>query len=133
MIARHKIAIGVALGLIPLLALLFAFDPAQCRLFPSCLFHLTTGLHCPGCGATRAIHHLLHGHLLEAFRLNALATLLAPALLGALLWERLSRNSARPWSLSRISPALIWTLLSVVLLFGVVRNIPFFPFTVMAP
>ena len=30
--------------------------------FP-CLFHLVTGLYCPGCGGTRAVRYLLHGQL----------------------------------------------------------------------
>lgn len=35
--------------------------------FPPCLFHLTTGYYCPGCGGTRAITALLRGRLLSSF------------------------------------------------------------------
>ncbi|MGN8773207.1 DUF2752 domain-containing protein [Candidatus Weimeria sp. HCP3S3_B5] len=27
-----------------------------------CIFHEVTGLYCPGCGGTRALRFLLHGH-----------------------------------------------------------------------
>lgn len=31
-----------------------------------CLFHSLTGYYCPGCGGTRAVTSLLHGHVLES-------------------------------------------------------------------
>ncbi|RDY32202.1 DUF2752 domain-containing protein [Lachnotalea glycerini] len=38
-------------------------------LFP-CLFHKLTGLYCPGCGGTRSVHALLHGHPLVSLQYN---------------------------------------------------------------
>lgn len=32
-----------------------------------CVMHTLTGLYCPGCGGTRAVLSLLHGHFLESF------------------------------------------------------------------
>lgn len=34
--------------------------------FP-CLFHLLTGLYCPGCGGTRAVRLFLKGELIKSF------------------------------------------------------------------
>ena len=31
-----------------------------------CLFRLLFGIYCPGCGGTRSVNALLHGHLLES-------------------------------------------------------------------
>src|SRR5947208_1463571 len=53
-------------------AIFFLFDPARVAIFPPCLFHQFTGLDCPGCGAQRALHQLLHGNVIAALRLNAM-------------------------------------------------------------
>src|SRR5688500_12139151 len=49
---------------------LYTFAPTAYRFYPKCAFFALTGLQCPGCGITRALHHLLHGRFEEAFRLN---------------------------------------------------------------
>ena len=33
---------------------------------PYCLFNKITGLYCPGCGGTRSVRALLHGHLIKS-------------------------------------------------------------------
>jgi hypothetical protein len=59
-----------------------------------CLFRLTTGVPCPGCGTTRAGLALLGGHVGEALRQNPLtAGLLTAAMLSAVVWRpRLPRR-----------------------------------------
>ena len=49
-------AVGVVIGLI---------DHSGIVL-PDCIFHMKTGLYCPGCGGTRAVRSLLHGHLIRS-------------------------------------------------------------------
>ena len=58
--------------------ILYRFDPTVARFYPHCLFHDLTGLQCPGCGTTRALHHLLHGDVAGAFRLNAMLFVAVP-------------------------------------------------------
>src|SRR5688500_6671777 len=117
-----------ALALVALLiaatgaAALFAFNPAGSRLFPPCPFHAVTGLYCPGCGSTRAAHHLLHGRVATAFDLNALMVVSLPFLmyagvLGALRFA--GRTPHRP-PLSRRLPVWAgWALVAAVVLFAV--------------
>jgi hypothetical protein len=50
----------------------YTYPPAASAWYPRCVFHSLTGLDCPGCGGTRALHQLLHGHVGEAFKLNPL-------------------------------------------------------------
>ena len=70
--------IGGALLFGAVAAAVFAFDPARVNIFPPCIFHRVTGLWCPGCGATRAMHQLVHGNLAAAFHFNPLAISILP-------------------------------------------------------
>ena len=60
--------------------ILFLFEPTSSKLYPSCPFRLLTGLFCPGCGTLRALHQLLHGHLMTAIDFNPLAIIALPFL-----------------------------------------------------
>jgi hypothetical protein len=122
MTERIKI-VGIAAVVAVAAAVVFMFDPTRFGIFPPCQLHKLTGLWCPGCGSTRALHQLLHGNLMTAFRFNPLAILLLP--LVAYLAVRRQR--------AVIKPIWIWTLLGVVVAFGVLRNIPAYPFTLLMP
>lgn len=102
---------------------LFFFDPSQHGFYPLCLFHRFTGLDCPGCGGLRATHQLLHGHIAEALRLNALVVLAVPVLMAlAVRWigQRLRSSRIPP---KPLSVCWLWVLLAVVIAFGIVRNL----------
>ena len=113
-------------GALLVAGVLFAIDPAQHEIYPTCWFYATTGWECPGCGGLRATHQLLHGHLAAAWALNPLAVLLAPLFAwGAVdLALRLARGRGLPHAAPR--PVLIWLVLACALAFGVVRNLPWF-------
>ncbi len=115
--------IGGALLFGAVAAAVFAFDPARVNIFPPCIFHRVTGLWCPGCGATRAMHQLVHGNLAAAFHFNPLAISILPV--AAYLVVR--------GDTSTLKPVWIWVLLVVIVAFGILRNIPAYPFTLLAP
>ena len=92
-----------------------------------CLLHETTGLLCPACGGTRAMMYLLRCDLLMAIRYNPLMVALLPVFLYAL--TRLTKIVlARNRSLAQIqlSPFWAWSLLALVIIFLIARNIPYF-------
>jgi hypothetical protein len=115
----------MAAGLLVGGGVLFTFAPSEHAFYPRCIFHALTGLQCPGCGGTRALYHLLHFHLADAMRYNALVSVLAPLVLAYFVfwYWRVVRTGCGP----RIRlPRLVFVAAYVVvLLFGVVRNIPF--------
>ncbi len=121
------IGIGIALGL------LWRFDPAKSPV-PLCGFHAMSGLYCPGCGTLRATHELLHGHLLSALHDNALWTLSLPLLLylgASQLWARAGR---RGWPGDVTDKPWFWIGVAIVAaIFFVLRNLPWGPFTWLAP
>ena len=93
-----------------------------------CPFKAMTGLDCPGCGATRAVHQLLNGHVMAALDLNVFAVVLLPF---AAWWcfAALVRGFGGPsWRAVTIPRAWLPLTIAVVVVFGVVRNLPMEPF-----
>jgi hypothetical protein len=115
------------------IVVLFTLDPARHGFYPRCLFHAVTGLHCPGCGALRGAHLLLHGHLTEALRMNALVFLCFPVTLVFFFWKWRASAGGAEASRFVVKPVWLWTALAVVFLFWVLRNLPFLPFLLLAP
>ena len=60
----------MVLPVIAVALVLFEFNPTHYGFYPRCLLYVTTGIYCPGCGATRAAYErqLTHGHLVTALR-----------------------------------------------------------------
>ena len=107
---------------------LFVFEPGKTGHFPVCLFRFLTGYQCPGCGSTRAMHQLLHGHVVAAFMLNPLFLLAIPFLLYALLrYSVIVMRGGVPRH-NTLSPSFIYGLFFVVLSFWIFRNTPYYPF-----
>lgn len=127
---------SVALLLVATLAagigLLLVFDPnATDSPLPQCVFRILTGLYCPGCGMTRALHALLHADAATAWAMNPMIVLML-ALLPAMAWHQLGQRPALPASFSRVlMNGKAWITLLVA--FGVLRNLPWAPVAWMAP
>lgn len=94
--------------------LLWTGDPSRSTWLPECLFHRTTGWACYGCGSTRALHALVHGHFSDSLRYNIL---LVPTLvwLGVLFCVRDKVVFGR----------ILWIGIGVLVLFMLARNILF--------
>lgn len=131
-----KRALALAFG--GLVAALLAFmlyrnGPSGMGL-PGCLFHRLTGLECPGCGMTRATHAALHGRIGEAFRFNPVGMVLFPAALLGLGLELAGWVRGKPLPFSfRIGGRWAWGIVGILLVFWILRNIPVWPCTLLAP
>lgn len=116
--------IATACGLVAATAYVTAVDPSDGGVFPVCPFRLLTGWWCPGCGLTRATHHLMHGDLLGALRYNALLPFVLTLI--TLLWvDWYARSTGRRSLLQRRIPR--WAPaagIAVAVAFAVVRNLP---------
>jgi hypothetical protein len=104
--------------------LLFLFNPEQSGFYPFCVFHRITGLQCPGCGSLRAMHNLLHGNIPAAFHYNALLVLSLPLLFAQAVRIGNARFSHQP-ARAHINAAWLWSGMLVLIVFGVLRNLPF--------
>ncbi len=121
--ARWRVGLLLAALALGLAALIFFFNPATHQFYPPCQFHRVTGLNCPGCGMTRAIYALLHGHFTAALRDNALLLFLLAILLGRSAWVGVQKRRGR-WNGQIIPAKYLWLLLLVALVFSVLRNLP---------
>jgi len=108
-------------------AVVFFFDPDKNVFYPVCAFHKLTGLNCPGCGATRSLHALLHGNFPLALHDNALFVFTLAALASRGMWFAAKRISRKPAG-HVLEPKVLWAFLIVALAFGVLRNLPVFSF-----
>ncbi|MGI5425177.1 DUF2752 domain-containing protein [Streptomyces sp. CA-179760] len=115
-------------GVLAAVAAAFAYvgtvDPNEPGHYPVCPLLRYTGLYCPGCGGLRSAHAFVHGDLAAALQDNALAVL---GYLGfAVLWTVWVVQAVRGRPL-RIDPrpAQVWSLGALLLVFTVVRNLPF--------
>ena len=105
------------------LSVLLYFYPAEGHPFwPKCLFHQMTGFYCPGCGNTRALSALLHGQLRESLAKNVLFIPSCAALLVAFLCPKVAYNRFFAWGVA-----------IVFILFFILRNLPWYPFVLLAP
>lgn len=108
-------------------AYLFVFEPGKSGFFPACPFRLLTGFTCPGCGTTRAMHEILHGHFATAFMLNPLLLLAIPFLLFALLrYSVIVMRGGVPRPNALPAP-LIYGLFAIIVSFWIFRNTSFYP------
>ncbi len=102
---------------------LFAFDPSAWAFFPRCPLHALTGLFCPGCGAQRAVHALLHLDGAAALRHNALLVTMLP-FVGYLEWQ----HFREPGRALRVRTGGLLALVAFTLAFFVLRNTAAFAF-----
>ena len=112
---------------------LYFFNPVTMKAYPTCIFHRVTGLHCPGCGSTRAVHSALHGDFRKALAYNPAIVLLLAAAVGAGLYYGYLYFARRRKALPSLSAKLGKALIVALLVYWLLRNLPFEPFSWLAP
>lgn len=124
---RAHTSLGYAsAGIAASVTVLYKFPPRTAGFYPVCPVHAYTGLLCPGCGATRALAALLHGHLAQALALNSLVTLLLPVVLlyCAETYRRTAFGQSGEPARPRVPRAIVAGLLVIAAMFTAVRNLP---------
>lgn len=99
-----------------------------------CIVYKLSGYYCPGCGSGRACYSILHGRFYDAFCYNPLLCILLP-------WFALYIGICSvQWLLAgketisrRIPTEITYVILAVVILYGILRNVDIYPFTLLAP
>ena len=134
-LARRATPIAVGAALAASAGFVATHNPgAAGSLYPQCAFHQATGLWCPGCGLTRGVYQLLHGHLGAALSYNIFTPFAIAAI--AIVWLGWLRVSwgAQPWRLPpQAARWLAFTTPALLLIYGVLRNLPVAPLRALAP
>ena len=124
-----------AAGILGIAAGVFAvgyFNPVTAGFFPVCPLHQMTGLNCPGCGMTRGFHALFNGDILDALHYNALLPIFSFIFIYLVISLILTAVRGRGLSWKIFNPTVLWIIFGLLLAFGIVRNLPFYPFNLLA-
>jgi len=124
---------GLLVFIFGLAVLFFLLNPSEHQLFPRCIFNTVTGYYCPGCGSQRAIHSLLHLNFAGVVGNNFLFIPAVAAV--AYHYAHQPLNKKFGWKLPNIlyKKHTPWIIFGIILLFWFLRNLPFYPFSVLAP
>jgi len=111
----------------------YVVNPSGVDFLPKCPLYTTTGIYCPGCGSQRATHDLLHLNITGVLHHNALylAALLLLAYHAVILVANKFFN--KNWKSILNHPKTPLIILVIILLFWILRNIPYAPFNWLAP
>lgn len=108
-------------------------DPNAAGNYPSCPSIALFGVHCPGCGSMRAMHEFANADIAGVFSRN----ILVPFGLVLLMWAWVAWFDRRlgHTRVPALRPPVPVLYASVVVLvaFAVLRNLPWAPFTGLAP
>ena len=129
---RITAAAGAA-GMAAASAVVAYYEPTSAGFFPVCPLYVLTGFACPGCGLTRGFHALFHGDWIGALDFNLLLPVWA--IIIAYVFVSLIVLSARGRGLKMwpTSPRFMYSFMIALLVFGILRNIPAWPFTILFP
>jgi hypothetical protein len=134
-VVRIGLVLMLAALVLSVLVIIRKFTPTENSFYPGCIFHSATGLHCIGCGLTRSLHSTLNGDWEQAIAWHALAFIILP-LIGfsffssLLSWAMDWRSS---YSSDRLKTWALRLLLLFLIAFTILRNIPVYPFSLLAP
>lgn len=123
---KNKFYLKIILVFLIGIGLFYVYFANQSKLVIPCIFHEITGLYCPGCGITRCLNSIIHLDFYQAFRYNPLVFVLLPFAFGYVI-IRINRTRKNQAVSHGKRNDWVWYLLVIVtLLFGILRNVPYF-------
>ena len=125
--------VAIAVGIIGLGLFYFFINPQEVNFLPECPLHATTSFYCPGCGSQRATHKLLNFNIFGALQQNVLY-LISLLLLGYhLIITGINTIFKKQYYNYIYHPKTPLVILVMIIIFWILRNIPYYPFNLLAP
>ncbi|WP_051878143.1 DUF2752 domain-containing protein [Chryseobacterium sp. FH1] len=123
LLKTHKKQIAIFVFLSGVVCIYYLIDPSKSSLFLKCPLKSVSGYDCPGCGAQRALHELLHFRFLEAFTYNPLFVLSLAVAIVFVSIKFLGNKQMKAGATNFLkSKFFIFSLLMIVLVFLLLRN-----------
>jgi len=100
---------------------------------PKCILYDSTGFYCPGCGSQRATHQLFNFNIFGVLQQNVLY-FISFFILGYHFivtgMNTLFKKNIYNYVYHPKTPLVI---LTIIVVFWILRNIPYYPFNLLAP
>lgn len=128
---KFSLLIGVII-----LGLIFKnYNPNSFNFYPKCIIYKHTGMYCTGCGSQRMLHFLLNLSFCKAIQSNALAFTFFILLIYEVFVHFLNTKT-KSYSIFKLLNSKRYVsliILVVIVAFTILRNIPIYPFNLLAP
>jgi hypothetical protein len=133
--SRHLPLLSAFAGLVLVIVMLAGNEEAIREVAPGCFMRCLTGLDCAGCGGTRAFFAAARGDFAGSLRMHPLFLPGAGIGMLALAAEWAARHDKFPRWLRPFRVTARKGILTAagLLVFGLLRNLPWWPFTVLSP
>ena len=109
------------------------FDPVKSNFLPVCPLFSMTGFACPGCGLTRGFHSLFTGDIISAIDFNAMIPFWVVIFSWLFISLALTAIRGKGLHLWMARPGFLVAFTVILLGFGVLRNLPMWPLTILFP
>ena len=93
-----------------------------------CVFRKVTGLYCPGCGVTHFIHDIAALRFKSLIGDNAAVMILLPVWIAVIIAVLFRKEDGPGWQKLPYVKITAWASVAMLLIFGILRNIPAFSF-----
>lgn len=88
-----------------------------------CVFHLITGLECPGCGTTRMFASLARLDFVSAWHFNPVVLVMLPFIAYIIVKDVVQWIKHGKTKSTRFENYMQYAMVAVLVVFGIVRNI----------
>lgn len=88
-----------------------------------CLFHLLTGLYCPGCGGTRALSYLLHGQVGRSVVYHPLVLYMVLVVAAEAVTALVAKKTGKPKYYLGHESLFIYVGAGIILVNWIVKNV----------
>ena len=121
----NELSNRVKVGIFLFLLLFYFFINKLFNFSIPCPIYYITHFYCPGCGITRMFFAILHLEFYQAFRYNPLVFILLVISIIYLIVKLILKR----FNINLKIPKFVWyILLAIVIIYGILRNIPLFSF-----